>query len=271
MNPFRKHIAIPQDHGSWVFIFSPMIIGIAESRTFGLATFALCVAGVATFLLRQPLTVLVKVHSGRRPAADLSTAYFWTIIYGVIVFLALIGLFMLGEGYITFLAIPGLPIFAWHLWLVSRRAERGRASVEVIATGVLSLIAPAAYWTGIGRYDPAGWWLWLLTWLQSAASIVYAYLRLEQREWKPVPDRKYRFHAGIHALLFSTFNLMLTLIFGLIIGILPRWIFVPFTIQWLETIWGTDCPAAGWKPVRIGTRQLIVSVLWTAAFIICWK
>ncbi len=25
---FVQHIAVPQDHGSWVFIFSPLLIGI---------------------------------------------------------------------------------------------------------------------------------------------------------------------------------------------------------------------------------------------------
>jgi hypothetical protein len=68
------------------------------------------------------------------------------------------------------------------LWLVSRREERRQVNVEIIATGVLSLAAPAAYWVGIGRYDTTGWWLWILVWLQTAASIVYAYLRLAQRD-----------------------------------------------------------------------------------------
>ncbi|MBI1855919.1 MAG: YwiC-like family protein [Chloroflexi bacterium] len=30
----RKQIAIPQDHGSWVFILSPLIVGIFAGKTF---------------------------------------------------------------------------------------------------------------------------------------------------------------------------------------------------------------------------------------------
>jgi len=88
-----------------------------------------------------------------------------------------------------------------NLWLVSRRAERRQAGIEIIATGVLALAAPAAYWVGKGWQDPLGWWLLLLTWFQSAASIMYAYLRLEQRELHALPDRPTQFRMARRALL----------------------------------------------------------------------
>ncbi len=167
---FRKQIALPQDHGSWVFILSPLIIGIFAGKGISLATISLILAAMAAFLLRQPVTAIVKSYSGRRPPTDLPAAYLWVVIYGSIALLALAVLLRLGDGYVGYLAIPGIPVFAWHLWLVGKRAERRQAGVEVIATGVLSLASPAAFWVGIGHYDPSGWWLWLLTWLQSAAS-----------------------------------------------------------------------------------------------------
>ena len=52
-----------------------------------------------------------------------------------------------------------------------------------------ALAAPAALWVGQGYPDPQGWFLFGLVWLQSAASIVYAYLRLEQRLLPAPPDR----------------------------------------------------------------------------------
>src|SRR3990172_8660543 len=174
---FKKHIALPQDHGSWVFILSPLLVGIFAGGDFTYATFNLIVAAMSAFMIRQPLTVAVKAYSGRRSKTDLDSASFWVLVYGSISALALLGLMLEGFGYILFLAVPGVPVFAWHLWLVSRRAERRQAGIEVIATGVLSLTAPAAYWIGIREYDSFGWWLWAFTWLQSAASIVYAYLR----------------------------------------------------------------------------------------------
>ena len=269
-NYFNRQIALPQDHGSWVFILSPLLIGIFVGNTFTYGTFALIVAAMAAFLLRQPTAVMVKAYAGRRPRSDLPAARLWFGVYGVIALLALAELFQLDQGYIAVLALPGILVFTWHLYLVSRRSERRQAGVEVIATGVLSMIAPAAYWVGIRSYNSMGWWLWLLVWAQTAASIIYAYLRLEQRILTKIPERKDRQKMGWRSFLYTTFNLVASLILGWVI-IIPQWIFIPFLLQWMETVWGIENPAVGWKPARIGIRQLIVSTWWTILFIVVWR
>ena len=268
---FKKQIALPQDHGSWVFILSPLLVGIFAGGNFTFAAFNLVLAAMSAFMMRQPTTVLVKAYSGRRPKSDLAAARFWLLIYGGIASLALLGLMLQGFGFLLLLAVPGVVVFGWHLKLVSQRAERKQAGVEVIATGVLALAAPAAYWVGIGRYDPLGWWLFLWVWLQSAASIVYAYLRLDQRELKQGQaaglERSELWKMGKRALLYTTFNLIASLILGLA-KLIPFFIFIPFLVQWLETLWGITHPSIGWKPVRIGIRQLAVSTMWTLLFIL---
>ena len=267
---FRKQIFLPQDHGSWVFIFSPMLVGIFAGVHFSTASLFLAIAAVSAFLLRQPITMAVKAYSSRRPRTDLPAARFWIIAYCAIILLALIGLRRFGFGNVLLLAVPGAPVFAWHLWLVSKREERRQVNVEIIATGVLALAAPAAYWVGIGRYDPLGWWLWILTWFQNTASIVYAYLRLEQREWEEVPSQSELWRAGLRAFAYTTFNLVASFLLGLA-SLVPRFIFLPYLIQWMETLWGILHPAVKWRPVRIGIRQLIVSILWTILFIVTWR
>lgn len=271
---FKKQIALPQDHGSWVFILSPLLVGIFAGENFTSAMFFLIVAAMSAFMLRQPMTVMVKALSGRRPKTDLPAAYFWLLIYGAIATAALTGLILEGFSYLLYLAVPGAPVFAWHLWLVSQRAERRQAGIEVIATGVLSLSAPAAYWVGVHGYEPAGWWLWMFTWLQSAASIVYAYLRLSQREMSQEQAagtiRGEWWRMGIRAFIYTSFNLVLSAFLG-VAKLIPIFIFVPFALQWLETIWGIFNPAVGWKPTRIGIRQLIVSILWTVLFVLAWR
>jgi hypothetical protein len=266
----RKQIFLPQDHGSWVFIFSPLIIGLFAGGRFKAASFSLVIAAVAAFLIRQPITVAVKAYSGRRAKSDLPAARFWIALYGLIILLALIGLMRVGFGYLLYLALPGAPVFAWHLWLVSRREERRQVNVEIIATGVLSLAAPAAYWVGIGRYDAVGWWLWILVWLQTAASIVYAYLRLGQRAQAEGLERGELWRLGFRACAYTTFNLVTTLALGFL-SILPRFLFIPYLVQWTETLWGIFNPAIKWKPTRIGIRQLILSTVWTILFIATWR
>ncbi len=279
---FKRHIALPQDHGSWVFILSPLLIGTFAGEGFGPASVQLIVAAMGAFLLRQPVSMAVKSYSGRRSREDLPTARFWMLVYGAITLLALAGLVAEGYTYILFLAIPGLPVFGWHLWLVSKRAERRQAGVEILATGALALAAPAAFWIGREEYDSLGWALWLGIWLQSAASIVYAYLRLEQREMhiepaKPQkgqpaasPARSVLWRMGRRAFAYTSFNLGLALVLGGA-NLLPRWLFIPYLLQWAETLWGIFHPAIGWKAVKIGMRQLLISTLWTLLFIVAWR
>jgi len=265
----RRQVALPQDHGSWVFILSPLIIGLFAGNKLTLGSFILIVGVMAAFLSRQPVTMLVKVYSGRRNRRDLSAAVFWAAIYLSISLIAVISLVYLGYGYILLLAIPGVPVFVWHLVLVSRRSERRQMGVEIVASGVLALAAPAAYWIGIGHYDPSGWWLFLLIWFQSAASIVYAYLRLEQRELRALPDLRARFAMGRLALGYTSINLIAVTALA-IAGVLPVLLPIPYLLQWGETLWGISHPALGWKPVQIGTRQLIISTLFTILFILTW-
>jgi hypothetical protein len=268
-NLFKRHIALPQDHGSWVFILSPLLIGLVVGRSWGTAAFYLVVASMAAFLIRQPLSIAVKVYSGRRSRRELAPAWFWTLIYSLVGLLGLAGLISLGYSFLLLLAIPGAPVFAFHLYLISKRAERRKLGVELVASGVLALAAPAGYWIGVGETVFTGWILWLLVWLQSAASIVYAYLRLEQRVLVNTPDLTEKLKLAWRALLYTSFNLALAAVLAAA-GQVPRLLFIPFLLQWAETIYGTLEPAVGYKPTAIGIRQLIVSSLFTLLFITAW-
>jgi len=253
-----------------VFIFSPLLVGLFAGGRFTFASFGLVVAAITVFLVRQPITILVKAYAGRRPRSDLRAARVWIVLYGILILLALIILIRAGFGYLLILAVPGAPVFLWHLWLVSRREERRQVNIEIIATGVLSLAAPAAYWVGREGYDPTGWWLWILVWFQSAASIVYAYLRLEQRTQNDGLEPAQAWSLGRRAFAYTSFNLIVVLALGLF-SVLPRFLFLPYFIQWIETLWGIIHPAIKWKPTHIGIRQLIVSTLWTISFFVTWR
>ena len=115
-----------------------------------------------------------------------------------------------------------------------------------------------------------GWWLWALTWFQSAASIVYAALRLEQRLWKTLPPVPQRLRVAARALAYTGFNLAAVIALAWR-GVLPAWLPLPYALQAAETLYGSLRPAAGLKPTRIGVRQLIVSTLFTLLFIVAWR
>jgi hypothetical protein len=268
-NLFLRHVALPSDHGSWVFLLSPLLIGLFAGGSWSLADLFLIIAALSAFLIRQPVTTVVKVYSGRRSRRDLPAAWFWIGIYSFIGAIGLVGLLLQGFTFIFVLALPGIPVFIWHLYLVSKRAERRRMGVEIVASGVLALAAPAAYWLGVGWADPLGWLLFALTWLQSAASIVHAYLRLQQRVLDQTPDINTRIRMGGRALAYTTFNMVFVYVLG-IANQVSLLLLLPYTLQWVETIYGTLVPAVGKRPTMIGFRQLIVSSLFTLLFILTW-
>ena len=268
-NLFLRHVAFPSDHGSWVFLLSPLLIGLFAGSSWSVAAIYLVIAALAAFLIRQPITIAVKVYSGRRNRRDLVAAWFWIAVYSLIGAVGLVGLVTQGFAYLFILALPGIPVFVWHLYLVSKRAERRRMGVEIVGSGVLAMAAPAGYWIGVGSLDSTGWLLLALTWLQSAASIVHAYLRLDQRELDLVPDIKNRLKMGRRAIIYTTFNLIFVAALAMISLVSPL-LPLPYTLQWGETIWGTLNPAIGMRPTAIGIRQLFVSSLFTLLFILTW-
>lgn len=266
----RRHIALPQDHGSWVFLISPLLIGLFAGSSFSIASVYLIAAAFAAFLIRQPTTIAVKVLCGRRARRELQPALFWMAVYGLVGLLTIIGLVLQGYPYLLYLAIPGLPVFAWHLYLVSKRAERRQIGIELVGSGVLALAAPAALWVSVGEPLASGWLLWALVWFQSAASIVYAYLRLEQRSLLSLPSRPKRMQMAGRALAYSTFNLVAVSILS-VASLVPTLLPLPYALQFLETLRGSLQPAIGIKPTSIGIRQLIVSTLFTILFIVTWN
>ena len=267
---FQRQIFITNEHGSWVFLLSPLFIGIFAGQSWSLDAVILVLGALVGFLIRHPITIAVKVLSGRRSKADLRPAGWAILIYGFVGLLMVGGLVLRGLSYLLILAVPGIFVFIWYLYLVYNRAERGQMGIELVASGVLALSAPAGYWIGVGGLSGLGWWLWGLTWFQSAASIGYVYLQLVQREHKQIPSLKDRFRLGWRAALYSSFNLLAAILLSAV-GIIPTWIFAPYLLQCGETFRGIYNPAVGVKPTRIGIRQLIVSSLFTALFILTWR
>ena len=73
---FRKHIALPQQHGSWALWLGPYVIGIGVGGAFKIELIWLTLASLGGVLLLQPLTTLINVIAGRKPQTDLALPSF---------------------------------------------------------------------------------------------------------------------------------------------------------------------------------------------------
>jgi len=267
---FKRRIAVPHEHGAYALFLGPLVIGYAAGGSWSLPCVYLLVASTAGFFMRQPLTTLALVGSGRRTPTDLAAARFWVFVYGAIAALHITGLVLRGYGFVLHLVVPGALVAAWQFSLVRRRAERRQMLLEILATGVLALAAPAAMWIGSGGYDPWGWLLWVLVWTACTAAIVHTHQRLAQRT-RPVPStRRQRMADGRLPLTLAGLNLGGVLVLGLL-GVVPLLLALPYALQGVDIVDGTLRPAWRAPPRRIGVRQLIVFVLFTAAFIGTWR
>ena len=257
---FRKHYALPGEHGAWIWWIGPLVIGVTAGGSLSADVALLGLGAIAIFLLRQPATIAVKALSGRRAKSDLFPALAWAAGYAAVSALSLGAL--VGRGYteILWLGIPGAIVFGWHLLLVSRREERGQMGVELVGAGVLALAAPAGYWVAGGGPGTDAWILWAITWLQSAASIVLVYLRLKQRRLEQMPEKRERWRMGARALAYHVFNVVLSGALVLLARV-PWAVPLAFSLMLVDALDGIAHPPIGFRPARIGLRQLGASIL----------
>jgi hypothetical protein len=247
-----------------------LIIGLSAGGRPDLDAIVLFLAALSAFLLRQPATIFVKALSGRRPRHDLGPAAFWILAYGLIAGMGVWTLIASGHPQVVLLALPGIPVFGWHLWLVSRRAERGQMGIELVGSGVLALAAPAGYWVSGGSSGSVPWILWALTWLQAAASIVFIYLRLDQRKMKTMPEVRERWRQGARTLSYHVFNLAAALTLA-ILGRAPWLAPVAFGLMLLDALRGVLSPPIGQMPSAIGLRQLGASAIFVVIMAVGYR
>jgi hypothetical protein len=256
----RKHFILPAEHGAWIWWIGPLAIGVAAAGAWSADVLLLAGAVLASFLLRQPATILVKVRSGRRPSREARPALAWAAVDLALLGLGTAALAARGHGGILVLAIPGVAVFAWYLLLVSRREERGQMGVEIVGAGALALAAPAAYWVCGGSNAALPWILWLLCWLQSAASILLVHFRLGYRKRETAPPFRERAREGWRALLYHGFNGALAVALALA-GWIPALMAGSFLVMILDAVDAIARPPIGLPPTRIGLRQLVASSL----------
>lgn len=266
---FPKHIALPQQHGAWALWLGPLAVGIGAAGSIGPGLFWLTLANLGIFLSLQPLTVLVKVLSGRKNRTNLRPALTWLCLYGFLCLAGAAGLWWLGHGRVLWLGLAALPVLAWQLRLVARRKERGQQAAETAGAIMLALAAPAAIWVGGGDFR-TGVLLWLLCALQAGAAIVSVYNRLAYRRMTGIPDWDERVRLSYRSNLFHGVNL------GFALGLaVTGWISWPaaaaFALMLAEAVdGGLLRPPVGARPAAIGIRQTIAtavfSILLIAAF-----
>ena len=264
----RKHFAIPSEHGAWAMWLGPFVTGLGIAWRFNPSILWALLAMLLLFLARQPMIILAKAWSGRRSRDDALPALIWLAIYGGLAVIPVALLVESGRSALLWLALPALPALAWQLWLITRRAER-QMTVELAGSGALALAAPAAYYAATGHFDFVALSTWLLCWLQSAAAIVYVYLRLEQRRLLAIPARQPQWAMGRCAVMYHIFNFAASVALSAF-RILPPLVPLAFAAMLAEVIHGTFHPAVGVKPQVLGFAQVGATVIFVVLLVLAY-
>lgn len=257
-NMFRKRFAIPPEKGGWIWWIGPLVIGAAAAGHLRPAVLAVTIGAFAAFCVRQPLTLWIKSWRLASHAEDRGAAAFGVAVYSAVCVLAAAALLLDGNARVVLLAIPALPVFAWHFFLVAQANERRQMLRDVLASLALALAGTAAYWSCGGNDNETAVLVWLLPGLQASASVVHMFLRLEQRRWTEVGTLSRRLQLGFTPIVHHSVNVAIAIVlYGMnnvsIVGV------IAFMVCFIEGAVAVAQPQVGRTPKQLGMRQLAVS------------
>lgn len=270
---WRKHIALPQQHGSWALWLAPYAAGVGAAGSFHPGLAWLTVLSLGAFLALQPLTILAKVRAGRRDESDAGAAALWVAVYAAACLIGAVGLAAGGFGYLFALGLAAAPVLAWQLWLVRHHQERRNMLVEVAGSVALASAAAAGYWVAKGATGPdlAGWVLWLLCGWQAAGAVAHIYVRLAHRRWAHAPGLGERARLAAGSLALNAGGVLLAVALTAL-GAAPVWTCAACALMAAEAaLTGVVRVGLGAKPVAIGIRQTVVTALFAAALIAAYR
>jgi hypothetical protein len=264
---FRKRLVIPTEHGAWSWLLVPFFVGAAVAGQIGVAArpallpLALAlIGGLAAFLMRQPITVWLRIRQGRASRTDEPLAAGWALGLMSVAGLCLVGLLALGRIALLWLVIP----FALVLSLYLVAARSGRAGMralwtELIGAVGLALMGPAATIAVTGRLNGPGWALWGLMGIQNALGVLYVRLRLADTH-KRSANRSMVFWGHVA-------GLAVVVIAGLLAWV-PLSAALPFAGVLLRAVWAARQPRPISDVRRFGFTEVGIEVLggvWIAA------
>ena len=216
-----RAVALPPEHGSWGFLFEPLLLGLlvaGSPRGLLLATALLC-----AFLIHQPLKLALKDRlKGRRTPRSLLAERF-ALGYGL---LALLLLGIVGITSDLHFLVPllfALPLLFVQIWYDAHNQSRGLIAE---LCGTLALGGAAAAVAILGGWSfRAALALWLIVASRSIPSILYVRTRLRLEHGKPIrPDPVWIAHSAalLIILLAAVTNVIPAAVIGAFVLLLAR-------------------------------------------------
>lgn len=250
-----RGIALPNEHGSWSFLFEPMVVAIAVAPSISAIWISILVIGA--FLARQPLKIFISNWQTIRNPEQTKVAYRFIHFYAAITSIGLFGslYFAKLEHFIPFALV--IPLAIYQIYCDVSRKNR-QLMPEI--TGAIAISSSAAVIALAGGWSfPAAFALWGIFVARLLPSIAYVRnrLKLEKgKEFSMIPVILVHFIAFGAIGMLSEYNLAskLTLfIFAVLLG---------------RAMLGLSSYRRKMKAMKIGIWEVIYGVLTVLSVII---
>jgi hypothetical protein len=175
-----RGIALPNEHGSWGFLFEPIVAAVAVAPSFAAIWISLLVIGV--FLTRRPLKILLSNRKAKRNSPQNAVAIKFILLYGAITSIGLAGSLIYAhiETFIPFVIVIPLAIYQIYCDVLGRT----RHLIPEL-TGAVAISSSAAVIALAGGWNyPAAFALWGIFIARLIPSIVYVRNRLRFEKGK---------------------------------------------------------------------------------------
>lgn len=176
-----KSVALPVEHGSWGFLFEPLIAGIAVAPSISSVWIAVLVIGA--FLMRHPLKVILSGGRQQFGSPQMRLASKFLIIFAVVFLVgAVVSIWNIRPpSFIPFAVI--LPFAAYQIYCDATRSSRQLLAELIGSVAISSSIAVIVL--AAGWESPKAYALWAIVVARLIPSILYVRNRLRLEKGKP--------------------------------------------------------------------------------------
>ncbi len=250
-----KSVALPVEHGSWGFLFEPLVAGIAIAPTLASIWIALLVIGA--FLMRHPLKVILAGGRQRLGSPQMRMASKFLIIFTLVCLVGTVGSLWNAPlaSFIPFAVI--LPFAAYQIYCDATRSSRQLLAEMIGSVAISSSIAVIAL--AAGWETPTAYALWAIIVARLIPSILYVRNRLYLEKGKPF---SHLIPIAAHIIALATVFTLALLGLG---SYLPT---VIFAILLLRSVIGLSSYRRKVKAMKIGIWEVIYGTLVAVSMIV---
>ncbi len=243
-----RGIALPTEHGSWGFLFEPLVASLAIA--FSLPAVWIALAYVGAFLMRQPLKIYVADRMAGRDLPQTSVALRFVLIFGVIYAIGVAGSLAFAElkSFIPILLVA--PFGVYQIYVDASRQSR---NVLPELTGAVTISSSAAVVALASGIAPAtAYALWLVFIARLIPSIMYVRNRLRLEKGK---DFMFALPVALHLVAIAAVAVLAYY------SLIPKLPLVMFVFLFVRSAWGLSDYRKRVKAMRIGVMEVVFGAL----------